>query len=557
MTVTGGAAPPDETQGAVLDGAGRSAERDTDTGRVADRYLLDRELSLETDLGTSEYLGRDLTLDRAVRVRTLPATDPRAEEFLDAARRAAMLTDPHVPRILDAGTDEDPADPGAAVVYVVEEAVEGSTMTDLLRSGPLRPAAVRALVGEVSTALDAAARRGLHHTRLTPDDVLLDPEGVVRVRGVGVEAALEVDPPAVSAARAAVLANRADAVGLVALVYAGLVGRWPAVEGTTPCPGLPDAPTGDGRPLPPKDVRPDVPNDLDTLCAVTFGPHEDGPRDPAELALQLAPWSMDVWDETLRRMRGEAATAAVRGRLKNRDEVVPEAEPPVPFTRPRSTARPPRDDSRLVLVVLGALVAVGLVLALWQLSGIGAPRSTSERTPTPSASAPGSAPAPAPDPPSAAPGPVAPAPAPAALPVAAISALDPQGDGEDSATAPRALDGDPATAWESQRYNTAAFGGLKDGMGLLLDLGTEVDVTSVTLTDGGEGGSVSLLAAPGPGLDGSRPVASAPAGGQQTLAPAQPVRTRHLVVWFTELPTTDGVFRASVAEIAVTGTPAS
>ncbi|GAB3457469.1 protein kinase family protein [Kineococcus endophyticus] len=524
---------------------------------MADRYLLDRELSVQTDLGTSEYLGRDLTLDRPVRVRTLPATDPRAKEFLDAARRAAMLNDPHVPRILDAGTDEDPSTPGAATVYVVEEAVEGSTMTDLLRSGPLRPAAVRALVGEVATALDAAARRGLHHTRLTPDDVLLDPEGVVRVRGVGVEAALEVDPPAVSAARAAALANRADAVGLVALVYAGLVGRWPSLEGLAPCAALPEAPTGDGKPLPPKDIRPDVPNDLDTLCVVTFGPHEDGPRDPAELALQLAPWSMDVFDETLRRMRGEAATAAVRGRLKNRDEVVPEAEPPVPFTRPHSTARPPRDDSRLVLGILGAVVAAGLVLALWQLSGIGAPRSTSEQTPAPAASAP-AVPAPsseAPD--TTSPTSSAPAAAPALLPVAAVSALDPQGGGENSQTAARAVDGDPSTAWESQRYNSAAFGGLKDGMGLLLDLGAEVQVSSVALTDGGEGGSVSLLTAPGPALDGSQPVATAPAGGQQTLTPAQPVRTRWLVVWFTQLPTTDGVFRASVAEIAVTGTPAS
>jgi hypothetical protein len=490
-----------------------------------------------------------------VRVRTLPATDPRAEEFLDAARRTAMLNDPHVPRILDAGTDEDPAQLEAPTVYVVEEAVAGSTMTELLHSGPLRPAAVRALVGEVATALDAAARRGLHHTRLTPDDVLLDPDGVVRVRGVGVEAALEIDPPAVSAARAAALANRADAVGLVALVYAGLVGRWPVLEGLTPWPALPEAPTGDGKPLPPKDIRPDVPNDLDTLCAVTFGPHEDGPRDPAELALQLAPWSMDVWDETLRRMRGEAATAAVRGRLKNREEVVPEAEPPVPFTRPHSTARPPRDDSRLVLVLLGALVAVGLVLALWQLSGIGAPRSANEQTPAPSASAPASAPAPTSSAPSSTS--AAPSAAPAVLPVAAISALDPQGGGENSQTAPRAVDGDPATAWESQRYNSAAFGGLKDGIGLLLDLGTEAQVSSVALTDGGEGGSVSLLTAPVPSLDGSQPVATAPAGGQQTLTPAQPVRTRYLVVWFTQLPTTDGVFRASVAEIAVTGTPAS
>ena len=518
---------------------------------MADRYALDRELSVADGTGTREFRGRDLTLDRPVRVRTLAAADPRAEEFLDAARRAAMLTDPRIPRILDAGTDLTAGD-GTATVFVVEEAVEGRSLRELLSTGPLTPAAVRALVGEVASALEVAARRGLHHTRLTPDDVVLGPDGVVRVRGVGIEAALEVDPPAVSPARAAVLANRADAVGLVALVYAGLVARWPALEGLAPHDGLPQSPTTDADPLPPKDIRPDVPNDLDTLCSVTFGPHEDGPRDPAELALQLAPWTMAPWEDTLRRMRGEAAVREFRGRLKNRDEVVPEAEPPVPFTRPHTTARPPRDDSRFVLAIVGVVLVAGLVLALWQLSRIDVPglpgtTSTAASATTPAASpvpTPGTAPAPTPS---------APAPAPALLPVAAVSALDPQGGGESSETAPRTVDGDPATAWDSQRYNSAAFGGLKDGTGLLLDLGVEADVTRVEVAAGGEGGSMSLLTAPGPALDGSVPVATAAAGGAQTLTPAQPVRSRYLVLWFTQLPTTDGVFRARVAEIAVTG----
>ena len=42
--------------------------------------------------------------------------------------------------------------------------------------------------------------------------------------------------------------------------------------------------------MPPADLVPDVPNDLDTLCVVTLGRHNDGPRTPAELAQQLAPW---------------------------------------------------------------------------------------------------------------------------------------------------------------------------------------------------------------------------------------------------------------------------
>src|SRR5690606_16082840 len=54
---------------------------------------------------------------------------------------------------------------------------------------------------------------------------------------------------------------------------------------------LPAAPVVDGATVPPGELVPSVPNDLDTLCAVTFGPHEDGPHSPAELAADLEPWS--------------------------------------------------------------------------------------------------------------------------------------------------------------------------------------------------------------------------------------------------------------------------
>ncbi|WP_432494848.1 protein kinase family protein [Kineococcus auxinigenes] len=517
--------------------------------------MLHRELPATSP--STDHLGWDTTLDRWVRVRTLDAGDPRAAEFLDAGRRAATLADPHLPRVLDAGTDLHEAASGErrALAFVVEEAVQGWTMGDLLREGTLSPAAVRGLVGEAASALDTAARRGLHHTRLTPESVVLGPDAVVRVLGVGVEAALEEDPPAVSPSRAAALANRADAVGLVALVHAGLTGTWPVVEELPAAPGLPPAPAVDGAPVPPKELRPDAPNDLDTLCAVTFGPHQDGPREPAELALQLAPWSLDDLDGALRRMRGELAEAEFRGRLLNRDEVVPDEEPPVPFTRPRSTARPQREDSRLVIALVAGVVLAGLVVALWQLRGLSPDGdepattavATSTATPPPAAT---SAPAPAPPAPPATPAP---------LPVASVTAVDPLGDGEEGTAPERVTDGDPATAWDSERYDTADFGGLKDGVGLLLDLGAEVDVTSVQLTAGGEGGTVELRTTPGgeDPLAGSTVVAQAPVGGAQTLAPPEPVRAGQLLLWFTQAPTTDGEFRVSVGDVQVLGTPAA
>ncbi|WP_432572264.1 hypothetical protein [Kineococcus sp. SYSU DK005] len=523
--------------------------------------MLHRELPSTS--GSRDHLGWDTTLDRWVRVRTLEADDPRAAEFLDAGRRAATLTDPHVPRVLDAGTDlrEGPGGERRAAVFVVEEAVEGWSMGDLLREGPLSPAAVRGLVGEAATALEAAARRGLHHTRLTPESVVLGPDAVVRVLGVGVESALQEDPPAVSPTRAAALANRADAVGLVALVYAGLTGHWPRLEDLPAAPGLPTAPTTGGRydpPVPVKELRADAPNDLDTLCAVTFGPHEDGPRGPAELALQLAPWSLDDLGDVLRRMRGELATAEFRGRLQNRDEVVPEEEPPVPFTAPRSTARPGREDSRLVLALVGGILALGLVLALWQLRGVLGGGGGEEPAAAPVATSAPSSAAPAPTTPAPAPPPAPTAAAPAPVPVAGARAVDPEGDGSEGGDPGAALDGDPATTWRSEGYASASFGGLKSGVGLVLDLGADVDVTSVELTGGGTGGAVELRSTPGGAnpLDGSAVLAQAPAGGAQVLAPPAPARTRQLLLWFTQAADVDGESRVVVGDVRVLGTPA-
>ncbi|NAZ81845.1 hypothetical protein GTR02_08430 [Kineococcus sp. R8] len=137
-----------------------------------------------------------------------------------------------------------------------------------------------------------------------------------------------------------------------------------------------------------------------------------------------------------------------------------------------------------------------------------------------------------------------------------MTALDPEGDGDSPGGVERTVDGDLASSWSSERYTSAAFGGLKSGIGLLVDLGADVDVTSVVLDDAGEGGRVELRNAPAGGYEGSVTIAEAPAGGRQTLTPAAPVRTRTVLLWFTELPSTDGQARVTVSELQVLGTPA-
>jgi hypothetical protein len=134
-----------------------------------------------------------------------------------------------------------------------------------------------------------------------------------------------------------------------------------------------------------------------------------------------------------------------------------------------------------------------------------------------------------------------------------VQALDPQGDGEENdQEAPRAIDGDPASAWTSDRYNSQPFGGLKTGLGLVFDLGSPRDVSAVRVTAPGAGGTYEIRTATGPGFDGSTVVATGQTADQPVdVAPEAPVNTQYVIVWFTALPDNGGEWRAVVSEVQV------
>ncbi len=217
----------------------------------------------------------DETLERPVLVQAFALGHPQAGEIVDAARRAALVPDPRLQRVLAAGEERGTA-------YVVLERVPGRTLEELLGAGPLPAETARRIVGEAAQALDRASTRGLHHLKLRPGTIIVGRDGVVTVSGTAIDAAADgTEPPNTAVAR------RVDAVGLVTVLYAALTGRWPGrQEGR-----LPRAPRIGGRPVAPGDLVAGVPNDLDTLCAVTLGPYDDGPRTPSDLAAELAPWA--------------------------------------------------------------------------------------------------------------------------------------------------------------------------------------------------------------------------------------------------------------------------
>ena len=152
------------------------------------------------------------------------------------------------------------------------------------------------------------------------------------------------------------------------------------------------------------------------------------------------------------------------------------------------------------------------------------------------------------------------APASTAVRIAGVKDFDPEGDPpeENPDLAPLAIDGKPGTAWQTLTYRgNPRLGGLKNGVGLLVDLGKRTKVGSMRLTLLGDGTSLEVLAAPAASVapsdtDGLQKVADAnDAGTKVSLTFDRPVTTQWLVIWLTSLPPAPGGFKGQVAEVSV------
>jgi hypothetical protein len=139
------------------------------------------------------------------------------------------------------------------------------------------------------------------------------------------------------------------------------------------------------------------------------------------------------------------------------------------------------------------------------------------------------------------------------------TSFDPQGapPEENPTEAPNAVDGDPSTTWQTLRYNeNFGAGGLKTGVGLVLDLGADHDVSEVGLTTVGSGTRVQIYVAPrkpvnlqGLKLAGETTIT----GTHGVVRMDSPSRGRYVVVWLTSLPAVPGGFRGEIAEAVVKG----
>src|SRR5947209_6295638 len=131
----------------------------------------------------SVYLATDTRLDRRVAVKVMHpgyADDPDfVARFNREARAAAGLNSPDVVSVYDQGTDDGHP-------FLVMEHVPGATLRTVLRErGRLSPAEALAVMDHVLAALAVAHTAGLVHRDVKPENVLVTPDGRVKVADFG------------------------------------------------------------------------------------------------------------------------------------------------------------------------------------------------------------------------------------------------------------------------------------------------------------------------------------------------------------------------------------
>jgi hypothetical protein len=156
-------------------------------------------------------------------------------------------------------------------------------------------------------------------------------------------------------------------------------------------------------------------------------------------------------------------------------------------------------------------------------------------------------------------------PLPRAEVLAAVSAtaIGPAGtSGDHPQRASLVIDGNSATSWITHWYETARFGNLKEGTGLVLDMGKTVTIRQVQLALGGSpglwGADVQIRVGDSPSAWNPAPAAQyTDVGGWVGSELRTPATGRYLQIWFTKLPRDSwGTYQEHVYGVTVHGTPA-
>jgi tRNA A-37 threonylcarbamoyl transferase component Bud32 len=485
---------------------------------LAGRYVIEEHIA--TGGMSSVWRGRDQVLARTVAVKVLRDDLAERPDFRDRfhheAVAAARLNHPAIISIFDTGIDD-------GVAFIVMEHFPGRTLAQVLADhGPLDAGRAISLMLPVLDALAYAHREGVIHRDIKPSNILVGPGDRVKVADFGIAKVMTGEDLTTTGKVLGTVrylspeqVSEGDVDGRSDLYSAGLV-LYELVTGRPPFQGESEMATALLRltadPIPPRSIVPGLPRDVEAAILRALARRADDRFSSAE------------------------AMRAALGRWAGADTVTERA--PAADTREVDSAGGSTFRSwmliPLVLVlVAGAAIAAGLALGGLELGGplgIRADGGNGERL--------------------------------EAIQVAEASDVDPFGDdSENPGEAPLAVDGRPETVWSTEHYDSAAFGGLKDGLGLFLDVDGSPELTRITITSPRGGWTFQLLPGSNPDPNASPLRASdgtttftMPESGRLEIE-LRPARIPGLMIWITQLALDpdDGRFNAEVGDVTLAG----
>ena len=151
---------------------------------------------------------------------------------------------------------------------------------------------------------------------------------------------------------------------------------------------------------------------------------------------------------------------------------------------------------------------------------------------------------------------------PASLEIIDITDFDPAGD--DLSERPERLpfinDGDASDGWHTERYGSRTFGGLKEGVGLILTLGPPQQLDHLRVGSPSLDWSVEIYAASDPAgtfIDWGEPIARASGLRGDAIVDFDDVIAATVLVWITDLgeEISTGGYRVIVTDLEVEGRP--
>lgn len=465
---------------------------------LAGRYeLIDR---ISTGSIATVWKAWDTVLTRYVAVKILRPSVNRDDDararFKQEAIAAARLVHPGIVAIFDTGSDQGED-------FLVMEWVEGRRLDDAIKargSDYLDIDEVAHISRRIALALAYAHDQGMIHGGLCSHNVFLAADGQVKVADFGLARAVGAyRMPAPEQVRGQTIDPRTDLWALGLILHELLTGTHPIQGRSKPSARLSaDLPRPSLR-------RGDIPTDLDDLVALLTASNPDNRPDSA----------------------GRVAQALAHF----------ERSQPVTPIKHKRAGRPWWRELLWTVPVICLLASAGYLM---YSAKIGFTTTTKPGTAQASPTGPSSD---------------------HVAVIVGATAFDPDGDKRERDDLLDGLyDDAPATSWRTEPYHTADFGGLKDGVGVVLDLGSAKRISEVTVVtpEGGFDVHIGLSSTPQQRYDGFTIAAkSVQVKDNATLIPIDPPEMgRYVLVWLTgNLPKTSDRYRAELSSVTIRHRP--